>query len=570
MMRYHALACDYDGTIAHHGTVDPATLRALERLTASGRVLLLVTGRILDDLKTVFPELGLFHAVIAENGAVLYRPATHEEIVLAEPPPEAFVEELRRRAVTPLAVGRVIVATWEPMQVAVMDAIREMGIELQVIFNKGAVMILPSGTNKASGLRQSLRKLQLSPHNTVGVGDAENDHAFLSLCECSVAVANAIPTLKERADLVTAGSQGEGVIELIEDLIATDLASVAPRLVRHELLLGHREDGTPVQLQPYGTTVLIAGTSGSGKSTFASSVLERLSEHEYQYCIIDPEGDYAEFDAAVVLGDSKRVPSVDEIVELLQKPNQNIVANLLGVSMEHRPALFDTLLMRLQELRAWSGHPHWIVVDETHHLMPPAWDPARMVRPQELHGMLLITVHPEHVAPPALASVDTVIALGEDPDGTIRTFSETLGEDPPQARAGAVGPGEAAIWQRKSGAPPFRFQTIPPKSERRRHVRKYAHGELGEDKSFYFRGPEQKLNLRAQNLMIFLQLAEGVDHETWMHHLREGDYSRWFREAIKDDVLAEEVQRIERDGGSAEETRAAIRRIIEERYTAAP
>src|SRR5262245_37705034 len=218
-MRYHALACDYDGTIAHHGRVDPATLRALERLAASGRILLLVTGRILDDLKAVFPGLALFHAVVAENGAVLYRPATREEIVLAEPPPPAFVEDLRRRSVMPLAAGRVIVATWEPMQVAVMDAIREMGIELQVIFNKGAVMILPSGTNTASGLLRSLRELQLSPHNTVGVGDAENDHAFLSLCECSVAVANAIPMLKERADLVTAGAHGEGVVELIEELI---------------------------------------------------------------------------------------------------------------------------------------------------------------------------------------------------------------------------------------------------------------------------------------------------------------------------------------------------------------
>src|SRR5262249_46686006 len=152
-----------------------------------------------------------------------------------------------RRSVMPLAAGRVIVATWEPMQVAVMDAIREMGIELQVIFNKGAVMILPSGTNKASGLLRSLRELQLSPHNTVGVGDAENDHAFLSLCECSVAVANAIPMLKERADLVTAGAHGEGVVELIEELIATDLAGIAPRLVRHELPLGQREDGRPVQ-----------------------------------------------------------------------------------------------------------------------------------------------------------------------------------------------------------------------------------------------------------------------------------------------------------------------------------
>jgi hydroxymethylpyrimidine pyrophosphatase-like HAD family hydrolase len=188
-VRYIALACDYDGTIAADGLVDPSTLRSLQQLRESGRRLILVTGRELPDLLRVLPHIDVFDRVVAENGALVYCPDTRTETALAAPPRPEFVESLRRRGVTPLSVGRVIVATWEPQQAVVLEAIRELGLEMQVIFNKGAVMVLPSGVNKATGLTSALESLHLSPHNCVGIGDAENDHAFLSLCECSVAVA---------------------------------------------------------------------------------------------------------------------------------------------------------------------------------------------------------------------------------------------------------------------------------------------------------------------------------------------------------------------------------------------
>src|SRR5437868_15012520 len=93
-------------------------------------------------------------------------------------------------------------------------------------------MVLPSGVNKAFGLKAALKDLGLSPHNVVGIGDAENDHSFLSLCECSVAVANAIPSLKEQADYTTKAENGDGVIELIEQLLADDLKTLDQRVGR--------------------------------------------------------------------------------------------------------------------------------------------------------------------------------------------------------------------------------------------------------------------------------------------------------------------------------------------------
>jgi len=227
--RYLALACDFDGTLAHDGVVENAVIEALVRCRSTGRKLLMVTGRELADLRTTFSRPDLFEQIVAENGATLYRPATGDERALAEPPSRTFVNALRERGVNPLATGRVIVATRTPHETTVLETIRDLGLELQVIFNKGAVMVLPSGLNKASGLAAALAELGIAPHSVVAVGDAENDHALLEFAGLGVAVANAVPTLSERADLVTAGRNGAGVIELIDRIIDNDLADIRRR-----------------------------------------------------------------------------------------------------------------------------------------------------------------------------------------------------------------------------------------------------------------------------------------------------------------------------------------------------
>lgn len=221
-MRFHVLACDYDSTLANEGTVAPETLAALEKLLHTGRKLVMVTGRQLDDLQRVFPTLDIFGWVVAENGAVLYSPSTRNVTVLAPPPPAEFLAALRKHQV-PFDTGRGIVASYRPHEKTVLDAIRETGLELQVIFNRDSVMVLPPGVNKATGLAAALKEMGFSPDQVVGIGDAENDDAFLRTCGCSVAVQNAVPALRERADVVTRSSNGKGVIELIEELIASDL-----------------------------------------------------------------------------------------------------------------------------------------------------------------------------------------------------------------------------------------------------------------------------------------------------------------------------------------------------------
>src|SRR5262249_43991324 len=163
--------------------------------------------------------------------------------------PGEFPRELRRLGVDPLSVGDVIVATWEPHETTVLRVIHELNLELQVIFNKGAVMVLPSGINKATGLQQAADSLKLSRLNIVGIGDAENDHAFLAASGCGVAVANALESVKARADLVTNSDHGGGVVELIDRLLATDLRELGPRLARHRVAIGGTDGAEDVHLE---------------------------------------------------------------------------------------------------------------------------------------------------------------------------------------------------------------------------------------------------------------------------------------------------------------------------------
>lgn len=233
-MEYRILATDYDGTLAHDGHVDAPIREALVRFKASGRQLILVTGREWDEISAIFPQLDLFDALVLENGAMLNRPPSRDLRVLCEPPNLAFVDALHARGVAPLSVGKAIVATFRPNERLVLEVIREMGLELQVIFNKDAVMVLPSGVNKATGLVAALKELDVTPSETVGIGDAENDHAFLSMCGFAAAVDNALPSLKERADFVTQSARGHGVAELMEMILSGSLPSPRSRSTKIE------------------------------------------------------------------------------------------------------------------------------------------------------------------------------------------------------------------------------------------------------------------------------------------------------------------------------------------------
>lgn len=559
------LATDYDGTIASHGFVDIQTLEALKRLKASGRRLILVTGREMESLRHAFSDLDIFDRVVAENGALIYDPATHRELAIAPPPSARFVEELMRRNVEPISVGRSVVATWEPHEDTVLHVIRELGLELQITFNKGAVMVLPPGINKASGLRAALVDMDLSIHNVVAVGDAENDHAFLRACGCAAAVANALPALKQQADIQLSRDHGAGVVELVNRMISEDVRLVP--LSRKGIPIGTDRGEQEVHVGP-DRGVLVAGAPLSGKSRFATAFTERLVDKQLEFCIFDPEGDHEKLKHAVNVGDASTPPSVAEIQSLLRDAGINVVVNTLALDLPQRQRLFADLTPFILDLRAATGRPHWVLIEEAHHFVPARNGAVSAAPSRELRATIFITIRPDLLSRAALETIDTILAFGSNAPRLVAEFASAL-QVPAPTDIPKPSDDEIVCWSRSAQQPPRIVTISPPQQPHRRHRGKYFSGDVGDEESFWFRGPANRINLRARNLQEFLRLAEQVDDAVWEHHLRAGDYSTWFRESLKDEALAREATLIEGERGiDPHGSRKRLRDAVCRRYLA--
>jgi hydroxymethylpyrimidine pyrophosphatase-like HAD family hydrolase len=458
-VRYYALACDYDGTIAEDGTVAGPTRAALVRLRASGRRILLVTGRRLDDLAAVCPDLSAFDAIVGENGALVVRPPASEPRLLVAAPPPALFERLQRLGVEPLDRGAVILATTRPHEVEVMTSIRALGLELQVIFNRDAVMVLPSGVNKASGLDAALSEFSLSAHETIGIGDGENDHAFLAHCELAVAVADAVPSLKEAADVITLGGAGAGVVEIVESILASDApggTTLLPRPGRREVAVAARTDGGTLAVPTWGGAILCAGTSDGSRHDIVRGILRRLREQGYQYCVIDSHGDCepglgATSEAAVQLGTPQRAPTIEEVMTAIAAPTRDVVVNLQSLPVGARSGVGVALLSGLRDLRRRFGRPHWIVSDEVF------GDGSS----GETERVLLVTAEPGRFSSDILRAITLVLAVGRDPVQTLRETADAMGAAPPNGGPLDPRPGEALAWAPRGGQAPVRVKALP-------------------------------------------------------------------------------------------------------------
>lgn len=465
-MRFAVLATDYDGTLATRGAVTAETVAALDRLRASGRRLILVTGRALDELLAEFPEVDRFDRVVAENGALIYDPATGERRVLGDAPPEAFVQDLMRRGV-PVSVGASIVATVEPHEQTVLASIRDFGLELQVIFNKGAVMVLPASVNKATGLKAALDDLGCSPRNTVAIGDAENDHALLRYAEFGVAVRNALPSLRAEADFPSELDHGEAVIELIDGMLANDLRTARPRRERRRLVLGTDQGDAEVAVAAAGAHVLIAASASDALRGVGAELLVRLHTEGYQFCVLDGTGAYAAMTDAVVLGVGADRPSVAEIVTALDRPDASVVANLSGVAPVHRAAYLAMLVPQLRAFRAATGRPHWLVVEPADALLSEGGIANGRALLEAFAGVIALTAHPGRVAPALAKAFDAVLALGTDAGQVLATLigADTLAEAVGESR----GMQNGRLWTRGAAvAPPV--ATAPRAVASHRHT----------------------------------------------------------------------------------------------------
>jgi hydroxymethylpyrimidine pyrophosphatase-like HAD family hydrolase len=406
-MRYVAVAAGFDGTLAQDGRVDERCIDALRALSATGRKLILVTARELRGLLELFPEARIFDYVVAENGAVMHRSATRQSEILAQAPPEILLQELRRRHVTPLSVGSSIVTTVRAHEREINDALRKLQLDFQLVTNPGALMMLPAGVNKASGVKAALKDLGVSRHNLVAIGDGENDMALFEFADQAVAVENADPLVKRVADRTTQGSYCEGFLELAHELVANDLASAVPR---RKILLGLGEDLQEVSFVPCRDSLLVHGPPGSGKGAICNRLLEQLLAEGYQCCMIGANlaSTYPAPPDMIVFGESHDVPRLTDILGAIEQPTTSAVVNLAALTVETRPVFVDALLLQLQALHDRVGRPHAVFIHQAHAFLAGHGAMAALARLSEV-SMIYATAEPQRLPSQVLGGVKLMV-----------------------------------------------------------------------------------------------------------------------------------------------------------------
>ena len=209
-MKLSVLALDYDGTIARNDRVPPPVLDAIAEARRRNVTVILVTGRILDDLRRVAGDLDFVDGVVAENGALVHFPGSGHTTILAPLIPRAFVARLEQLGI-PFGAGQCLVDADASSAHRLLDVIRDLELPIVLVFNRSRVMALAQGISKATGLSTALDILRATPRNTVAIGDAENDHELLRLAEVGAAVEWGSASLQAAADVVITGKGPDAV-----------------------------------------------------------------------------------------------------------------------------------------------------------------------------------------------------------------------------------------------------------------------------------------------------------------------------------------------------------------------
>jgi hydroxymethylpyrimidine pyrophosphatase-like HAD family hydrolase len=550
-VKLSVIALDYDGTVARDDALDPSVRAAIAAARTQGVVVLLVTGRILDELRRVAGDLHFVDGVIAENGAMLHFPSSGRTSALAPPVPEPFIAELRRRAI-PFAAGHCLVDADAADAPRLLDVIRDLELPLVLMFNRGRVMTSAQGVSKSTGLRVALETLRLSPRNTVAIGDAENDHELLRFAEVGVAVEWSSPALRQAADVVIAGTGPPAVARYVTQ-VALAGSLPAPTRARRRLLLGHFEDGREFSLAVRGRNVLVTGDAKSGKSWVAGLLCEQLILLGYCVCVIDPEGDYGSLEGlpgVTVLGREDPPPTPRDLLRALRYPDRSIVIDLSHRPHDEKIRYIRAVLPALNVLRRRTGLPHRILLDEAHYYLHD--DDSHQLLDFERNGYTVVTYCASRLPRALLAATDVMIVTCESNPTEIEALSRCCaGSAPDDAARWAIlsrlRPGQAvALPITEEAGGELRLFTIASRlTPHVRHREKYVDVPVSADRAFVFKSNGLSAPRRVQTLRQFVAALETSPASLLEAYVVRGDFSRWIGEVFGDRALADELRKLE-------------------------
>ena len=568
-MRLFTLALDYDGTIARNDRIDAGIRESIAEARTRGITVIIVTGRILEELRRVAGDLHFVDAVVAENGGVLHFPESDYTAALAPAIPPVFLEELTRRGVA-VRAGRTLVDADAADAHQLLDTIRTLELPLVLVFNKGRVMALPQGISKATGLHAALDMLRLSARNTLAIGDAENDHELLRLAEVGAAVPWGSAALRAAADVTIDHTDTGAVAAYVDALASTGMLPPVAQ-ARRKLLLGHLEDGREFSLAARGRNVLIAGDTKSGKSWVAGLLSEQLILYGYCVCVFDPEGDYRSLEGlpgVTILGGDDPPPSTRELTRALRYPDRSVVIDLSRLPLDAKRDYVRITLPALNLLRRRTGLPHRVVIDEAHYFLHDG--DAGTLLDLDRSGYTVATYCASRLPKALLDATDVVIVTCESNPLEIDALLKSC-----QARTTVdlkewnlirgLRPGQAAALPitAEAGGRLRLFNVAPRLTPHVRHRQKYVDVPVSESRAFVFSPGIAVRTLREFVRQLERQAAPQLDP-----FVKRSDFSRWIRDVFGDHVLAAELRGIEAKhrGMPSAETIAALVDAIRARY----
>jgi hydroxymethylpyrimidine pyrophosphatase-like HAD family hydrolase len=576
-MKFRVLALDYDGTIAQDGRLDSDVLSAIVEARSRGLVVVLVTGRILEDLRRVAGDLSFLDAVVAENGAVLHFPGGPSRLI-GQPAPQNFVSELRRSGIA-ISVGQCVVEADASAAPQILSVIRNLELPLLLLFNRSRLMVLPQGVSKGVGLRAALSALRLSVHNAIGIGDAENDHDLLAACEVGIAVGWGSRALKESADRVLEGSGPGAVAEYLRQTIG-ELRLPPERMGRYHLALGTFEDGSPLAFPLRGRNVLIAGDPQSGKSWVAGLACEQMILQGYSVCVIDPEGDYRTLEplpGVVILGGDDSPPQLPDVAQAVRHPDMSVVIDLSHVSHSEKVNYLYTLLPTLAAIRRTTGLPHRIVVDEAHYFLH---EPnIRSLLDLNLGAYTLVTYRLSDLHPDVRAALEVLVVKRITDPQEVQTLVGMAKYGKVEAEWAAILEkltiSQAALLPGVSEAQGRlrRFELLPRMTSHVRHKAKYLDVQLIAEQAFVFTAKDgTRAGASARSLKEFSFLLKRCPASVLGAHAERGDFSRWIAGVFHDHLLASDLRKIEQRYRLGHERSLAdsLVKAIHERYEFSP
>src|SRR5512146_1068754 len=568
-MYRRVMAFDFDGTLAVNGTVPSEVEKALEQCRASGHVLFLVTGRRFETV--TLGHLGtLFDGIVWENGAVLAHAASGETYLPFGQLDARLLKAIEEAGI-PFDRGLAIAATWTPYDQVLWRILSSQGSTTSIEYNKGAVMVLPPGATKGSGLERLLALCGLSPRNLAAFGAAENESSMLTLAEVAVTVADAVPAVIGTSDVLATQPGPQGVLEVLKKYPLGGKFLDIPLNRELPILLGQTDADVAVSIPAArlaGRNLGVFGNSGTGKSWMVGLIAEGLHHEDYQVLLMDPEGDFRGLRVlprfVSVAGDRSSLPPPASVVSLLEEGGVSLVLDLSQYPITQRSHYLAELIRTLRPVREQKFRPHWIVLDEAQEFLFEGSEITTLLRPQlEAGGWAFVSYRPDRLSQSVLTSLHhclltriTDIRIGD----CLRTHCAVCGL--PDTGFDQIPMGSALLC----GGEIVRMRPAIRRVPHVRHLYKYLDVPLPPGKRFSFRTEKGYLGVEAASLYELSRLIQTVPLESLEYHDRREDFVRWADSTLGDGALASRLRKIANRRYEGEELREALHHVVSTHY----